>query len=103
MKTLKFFSKVALICNVCFVLFALFAMLETSAPEGNQPDIILRLPFIKDIIITLGFLAILINLVLFVWYLVIILTGKKANLPITMAIINSVFLIIQIFYFFIFT
>lgn len=101
MKIVRFFSKVAIICNICFVIFAILGMLESSGSDNHAPDIVNRLSFVKDIIITLGFLAIVVNLIMCLVYLVLLSTGKKELIPKKIAMINAAFLIGQILYYFI--
>lgn len=102
MKALHFFSKVAFICNICFALFAVMAVLEPTRPAENIPDIVRWFSFIKDIIITLGFLAIIINLIVCMVYLILLFMKRKSIIPTKLALANFLFLVVQVLYFFVF-
>ena len=100
MKVLSFFSKFTVICNIAFILFAILNKLETttSAPLGN--DVADKIPFFKNTIITLGFSAIVINLVMCMTYAIIVIIGKQRLLPKWLVAFNFIMLIFQFYFFF---
>lgn len=100
MKLISFFSKFAFICNLCFVVFVFFNRLEAKKEISGSKDTVVALPFFKDLIIILGFSAIVVNLVVCVVYLVNILMKTTFRIPKWIAIANFVFLIVQIYFFF---
>ena len=100
MKVISFLSKFTLICNVAFLLFVIFGKLESDKPVTQGKDIVESIPFLKETIITLGFSAILINLIMCIVYSVIVIIGKPFLLPKYLAAINFVFLILQFFFYF---
>ena len=101
MKLISFFSKFTLICNIAFLLFIFFSTLEAGkAYEGNERDIIQRVPFFKELIITLGFSAIIVNLLMCLSYAIIFGIGKKHLLPKWLTPVNFIFLIAQFYFFF---
>jgi len=101
MKLISFFSRFTFICNVCFLLFLLFNKLEAKKPAVAGNDSVLRIPFFKDLIIILGFSAIIINMIMCLVYLITILMKKSFLLPKWIAGINFIFLFVE-FYFFLF-
>ncbi|MEO8961580.1 MAG: hypothetical protein ABI325_06855 [Ginsengibacter sp.] len=100
MKLFSFFSKVAFICNLSFLLFVLFGTSEAKQTIGSSAAGISAIPFLKNLIIILGFSAIIINLAMCIAYLVAILAKKYFLFPKWLAAINFVFLIIQVYFFF---
>ncbi|MDQ6763849.1 MAG: hypothetical protein M3015_14645 [Bacteroidota bacterium] len=100
MKVLSFFSRFAVVCNMAFILFIFFSRLEAQKHATHARDTVAAVPFLKDLIITLGILAIIINLLMCLVYAVVIVLGKQRLLPRTLVIINFLFFIFQIFYFF---
>lgn len=100
MKLIAFFSRVAFICNISFLLFVFFGKMEAKAMTGSNSAGIEAIPFFKNLIIILGFSAIVINLIVCIAYLVTILSKKYFLLPKWLAAINFVFLIIQFYFFF---
>lgn len=101
MKSVRFLSRFTLICNVCFVLFVIFNWLESSQPPAGRPGTVESIPFFKEIIIILGFPAIIINLIMCLTYLILIIAGKKVMVPKWLSLINLAFLLGQFVYYFI--
>jgi len=100
MKVIAFFSRLTIICNIAFLLFIFLGQMEAKKPVTRNVDTVVPVSYFKDIIITLGVSAILINLLMCITYSVIIIIGKYKMLPKWLASINLVFLIFQFFYFF---
>lgn len=67
--------------------------------NGSQ-DSIVAIPFFKNLIIVLGFSAIVINLIMCIVYLVAVLSKRSFLLPKWLAAINFAFLVIQFYFFF---
>lgn len=82
---IRFFSKVAFICNICF----LFALLIQWMPHPLQGDLIAT-----TVILGYVFSAI-VNLIINLWCAVLFLSGKLLNnsVPVWLIIANFLFLI----------
>jgi len=102
MKVILFFSRFTFICNIAFLLFVFFNWMERRKPVKTGSDIVIPIPFLKDLIVTLGFAAIAINLAMNIVYLVCFLSGKAKLLPRWLVAVNALFLLIQFYYFFLF-
>jgi hypothetical protein len=63
-------------------------------------DTVVAIPFFKDLIIILGFSAIVINFLMCLVYLIAILARKSYVLPKWIAIVNFIFLIVEFYFFF---
>ena len=100
MKVVSFFSRFTIICNFCFLLFIFLAKLEAKKPVTGRTDKAVPVSYFKDIVITLGVSAIIVNLLMCIVYSVIVIAGKQRILPKWLAIVNSLFLILQFLYFF---
>lgn len=100
MKLISFFSKFTFICNIAFVLFMIFNKIEAKKEVVGGRDTVVAIPFFKDLIIILGFSAIVINFLMCIVYLLTILLGKSSLLPKWLAIVNSIFLIVEFYFFF---
>lgn len=100
MRLFNFLSKFTFICNIAFALFVLFRWMEMKKPVSGAGDRIIAIPFLKDLVITLGFSAIAINLLMNVFYFLFLMRGKLKNMPLLLPVINFMFLIVQVFYFF---
>ncbi len=70
-----------------------------KAAHGNS-DIVIPVPFLKNLIITLGFTAIIINLAMNLVYLMLMLSADSKKISSWLAIANFLFLILQVYYFF---
>ena len=100
MKVVSFFSRFAIICNIAFLLFIFIGRMEARKPVTREMDRVVAVSYFKDIIITLGVAAIIINMLLCTVYAVLIVIGKQKLLPKWLAIVNCLFLILQFLYFF---
>ncbi|HUS02798.1 MAG TPA: hypothetical protein VMY77_13770 [Chitinophagaceae bacterium] len=100
MRLFRFLSKFTFICNIAFLLFVFFRWMELKKPVIGTGDRVVAVPYFKDLIITLGICAIIINGLMNIFYLLFLLRGKMKNMPVWLPVINFIFLILQIFYFF---
>lgn len=101
MKIIAFFSRFTFICNIAFLIFLVFNRLEWGrVGTGRNSNVVDTIPFFKSLVITLGFSAIIINLLMCMVYAVILLMSKKYLLPKWIPMINFVFLIVQFYFFF---
>ncbi|MEP6584549.1 MAG: hypothetical protein ABJA90_09795 [Ginsengibacter sp.] len=100
MKVISFFSRFAIICNVAFLLFVFFGKLEAQKTVTSGRDTIVAVPFLKNLVIVLGVSAIIVNLLICMVYAVIVVLGKQQIIPKWLAVVNVLFFIFQIFYFF---
>lgn len=74
--------------------------MEAKKPVTTGKDTVVAVSYFKDIIITLGVAAIIINLLMCIVYSVLIIIRKQYMIPKWLAIVNSLFLILQFLYFF---
>ena len=100
MKTVSFLSKFTVICNLAFIIFAAVNKFGSNLPKESGGEGIPELNFFKNIVITLGFSAIVINLIMCIVYAILLVMGRKRILPKWLALINFSFLIFQIYFFF---
>lgn len=100
MKLISFFSRFTFLCNICFLLFVIFSKLETNAAPAATPGTVARLPFFKDLVIILGFSAIVINLLMCISYVVVVAFKKMTVAPKWLSIANFGFLILEFYFFF---
>lgn len=100
MRLFNFLSKFTFICNIAFALFVLFRWVEMKKPVNGAGDKLIAVPFLKDLVVTLGFSAIAINLLMNIFYFLFLIRGKLKNTPLLLPVINFIFLLVQIFYFF---
>jgi len=78
----------------------IFNKIDAKKAIVGGKDTVVAIPFFKDLIIILGFSAIVINFLMCLVYLGAILAKKSFVLPKWLAIINFIFLIIEFYFFF---
>ena len=100
MKLISFLSKFTFICNLCFLIFVVLNRIDAKKQVAGVSGTVIAFPFFKDLVIILGVSAIIINLAMCLVYLVTILTEKSFLLPKWIAITNFIFLIVQVYFFF---
>lgn len=100
MKSLRFLSKFAVICNACFVVFVLLNWLKLNQQESAITGTAENIPFFKEIVIILAFCAVVVNFLICLTYLILLISGKKEMIPAWPAYVNTIFLFIEIYYFF---
>jgi hypothetical protein len=74
-------------------------MERKKAINGVTSDMLGQLPIFKELIILLGFCAIAINLLMNIFYFLLLLRGKHKNIPGWLPLINFLFLVVQVLYF----
>jgi len=100
MKVILFLSRFTIICNIAFLLFIIFSKIEAKKPADAVNGAVEAIPYFKNLVITLGFSAIVINFLMCFTYAVLVIIGKRFLVPKWLAAINIVFLILQFYFFF---
>lgn len=100
MKVVSFFSRFTVICNCCFLLFIFLSKLEARKPVTQGMDKAVPVSYVKDVIITLGVSAIIVNLLMCIVYSALVIFRRQKFLPKWLAIVNFLFLLLQLCYFF---
>lgn len=101
MRAVLFLLRFTFICNLAFLLFVFFSRTEAVDPAKAGGDMLVGLPFVKGLIITLGFTAILVNGIMNIVCLFLLLSRRLRLLPRWLIITNFLFLLLQVYYFFI--
>lgn len=99
MKVISFFSRVAVVCNIAFILFAFVSTYQAGKPAVENNGVMV-VSYFKNMIIVLGVSAIIINLLICLVYAGVIIAGKQRLLPKNLVLVNFLFFIFQIYYYF---
>jgi hypothetical protein len=99
---MKFFAKIVFIFNICFVGFAILRYIEQAKKITSSTDAIAPLPWLKQTVVLLGWTSIFINLLFCLIAMVFYLSKKSNLLAKWLTIANFIFLLLQIYYFFIY-
>ena len=100
MKAILFLTRFTIICNIAFLLFIIFGKIEAKHPAEAVNGTVEAIPYFKNLVITLGFSAIVINFLMCLTYAVLVIIGKRFLVPKWLAAVNVVFLIFQFYFFF---
>lgn len=95
---MKFFYKVAVIANICFVLTIIFRYVEMNREPSTNNQIIPLAP-VQNLVVILGYGAIIINVLLIGVWIMMRMFKKLQKISPRMLLLIWVFLIIQIIYF----
>ncbi|MBC7887631.1 MAG: hypothetical protein H7Z13_07060 [Ferruginibacter sp.] len=99
---MKLFSKIAFICNLSFLVFIILGYIEFNNKKNKVSDNIIPLPFVTGTLVVLGQFAIFINLIFCFTALMLLLSKKMKQIPQWLVIVNFIFLLLQVYYFFIY-
>jgi len=80
--------------------FVIFSRLEAHKAAAGIPGTVEAVPFFKNLVIVLGFSAIVINLLMCIGYLVVWLFKKVMVGPRWLSVVNLFFLFVEFYYFF---
>jgi len=97
---MRFFSKLALLCNICFLLSVVFWYIEMHKQQSGNTDKIIPLPWLEGTLVIIGYGAIIVNLLfLLVWF---IFTSLKveSKIPKWIIIFNVVLFCAQVYFHF---
>jgi hypothetical protein len=92
MFNIRFFSRVTFICNICFLLAFVLQMIP-HPPEGEMVATTIIIGYV---------LAVIINLTVSLWLIILFFSGRKLKnlVPLWLIIINFLFLIPDLILFF---
>jgi len=99
---MKLFSKLTFICNISFILFIILRYVDINNKKVKVDDNISPLPFITGSLVVMGQLAIFINMVFCLIAIILMLSKKQKQIPRWLVVANSMMLIFQFYYFFLY-
>ena len=99
---MRIFSRITFLCNLSFLLFIILQYVELNSKKNNSNDGIIPLPFLTGTLVILGQLAIFINFIFCLILVIFMLRKKVLPVPRWLVIVNFIFLLLQVFYFFIY-
>jgi hypothetical protein len=98
---MRFFAKLIFICNGCFVLAAILRLVENARKKQGSFDGLVQLQPLESTIVVLGYTAIIFNFIFNAIVLVLLLLKKKPAVASWLIWLNFLFLLAQVYYFFI--
>lgn len=97
---MKFFAKIAVICNLCFIATMVFRYVELGNKKSGKEDIAVALPFGQNEMVILGYCAILLNIIFLLTCFITFFINKGKTVPKWMYIFNGLVFIYQALFFF---
>ncbi len=97
---MRFFSRLVFICNLSFLASIVLRLVEMVKRNQGNLDPAIGLQALQGTLVILGYGAIFLNLIFFVWALIGLAGGSLKNIPRWLLWFNLVLFPVQIWYFF---
>lgn len=97
---MRFFSRLVFICNLCFLASIVLRLIELVQRKGGNLNPAIGLQALEGTLVILGYGAIFLNVIFFVWAMVAFARGGFKNVPRWLVWFNLVLFPVQIWYFF---
>ncbi|MBS1511801.1 MAG: hypothetical protein JST86_13220 [Bacteroidetes bacterium] len=98
---MRFFSKFVIICNICFVISAVMQKFEKHNKAMGKPGELVPLPYVQNVVIILGFMALMVSAVFIIIWAGMFATKKGKQIPRWVVIFNFAALLAEIYWYFI--
>ncbi len=95
---MRTFSRIAFICNICFIISAILRVVELTKRAHGNNNAAIPLPAVEGTIVILGFIAIFINVVFFLAFLVSKISNKTNSIPKFILWFNILLIPVEIWY-----
>ncbi|MES2890411.1 MAG: hypothetical protein V4725_00315 [Bacteroidota bacterium] len=99
---MKLFSRVTFLCNCSFLLFIILRFVESSSKGEKGNDNLVQLPFVTGTLVILGQLSIVISFIFCLVVGIMFLMKRVPQVPRWLLIVNLLFFLVQVFFFFIY-
>ncbi len=97
---MKFFAKLVFICNCCFVIAVILRLVENAHKTNAVFTGSIKIQPLESMLVILGYGAIFVNFIFNFFLLLVFTSPKKPFIPQWLKVINFLFLIAQVYYFF---
>ena len=97
---MRFFSRLVFICNGCFIASIILRLIEVVKRKEGNLDPAIGVQALQGSLVILGYSAIFLNFIFFVWALVGLARGRMKNIPRWLLWFNLVLFPLQVWYFF---
>ncbi len=98
---MRFFSRVALICNLCFIISVIMRLVKIGTnAKGNGYNGALKVEPIISSIVVLGWIAIFVNIIFAIVFISRYPAKKMNNIPRWIVFFNIILVPMQVYYFF---
>lgn len=97
---MRFFSKLAVLCNVCFLFAVVFWYIEMHKKQEGADVRVIPLPWLESTLVILGYGAIIVNLLFLLIYFIIVSLKVNVKIPKWMIIFNVILFCCQVYFHF---
>lgn len=97
---MRFFSRIAFICNACFIIAVILRYWELSRQHKMVFDGLVKLQPLESTLVILGYGAILTNILFAMLMLLFFVFRVKPDVPVWIKWFNFLLLPLQVYYFF---
>ncbi len=97
---MRFFSRLVFIMNVCFIIAVVMRLVEMGKKAKNVADGLVGFQPLQSTIAVLGYLAIFVNIIFFIFFIVRYPRKRMEGLSRFVIFFNVIMLPAQIYYFF---
>ena len=97
---MRFFSKFTVICNCCFLVWVVLRYMEVHKNSQGHEGQIITLSWLESTLVTLGLVAIIINVLFLMICLIFASLKVKFKVPVWMIIFNVLVFCCQIYFHF---
>ncbi len=97
---MRFFTKLVFICNCCFIAAVVLRLVELAKRSRGNYEPAISLAPLEGTIVVLGYTAILMNGIYFIYFLYLLSIRKVKHLPRAIVLFNIALFPIQVWYFF---
>lgn len=97
---MRFFTKLVFICNLSFIAAVVLRLVELVKRSRGNFDPAISLAPLEATIVVLGYTAILINAVFFIYFLYLLSIRKVKQFPSAIVLFNLILFPVQVWYFF---
>ncbi len=95
---MRFFSKLVFICNLCFIATVILRYVELQQKKQSG-DSLVQLPFVQNIVVILGYSAVVLNL-LFLVLLLFSIARKNNRVATWLIVFNLLIFVWQLLFHF---
>ena len=99
---MRVFSKLVFICNLCFIAAVIFRFIELAKRNSGDFNAVIPLQPLQSTVVVLGYSAIFLNVVFFVFSLAGMIRSKMPPVPRWLLWFNLILFPIQIWFSFFF-
>ena len=97
---MRFFSKIAVICNICFLAYIVLWFIEMGKQKAGDSNQVLPLPWLEGLFVMLGYIAIFVNTLFLLLAFIFYSFKMNIKIPRWIIIFNVIIFCCQVYFHF---